>query len=498
MKIKNKILAATAVGALCAAAAVPALAFENEFHGMFLTQGIASNLYNGTTGSVAPNNMNLHTNKTFVDQRVRLQYIAKASDDLKLVTHFEIDGRWGDNSYAVGRNQGMALGGDNVNLETKNVYLDFNCPITGTNVKLGLQGWTDAYKGVFLGNDAAGLALSKKFGAGTYGFGFFRLDDSRRTSGINGTVEPAGYDIGKPTRDFLYLDAAYALSKDAKIGASYYYYNDDVSVLTGSATTSNTSFTTNNNTFVARNIQLNMLGVNGSANVGPVTLDGFFLYQNGVLRNFSARSQHQSAFAYNLGAKVKAGVGTVKANILYTSGSNLAGSNYSSSFISAMNETSSAYMESGIFSGANSCLIFRGNGYRTSNTDQSIVADPSYRGAGVAAAFIGYDGAMGKSFFNVNTAFVMAAKKQYTSYFAGAYNSPYANKAQYLGTEINAEVGYKLYDNLKASVQGAYVFLGPQFEGAATVYPGTTTLKSIGGDYPNNPYLGRVIVSYAF
>jgi len=464
MSLKKKLLAVAAVSALSVATAVPAMALENEFHGMFLAQGIMSNLLTGTTGAVAPSADAFKNSKVFVDQRARLLYTAKANDDLKLVTHFELDGRWGDSSYQGGtRNAGYAIGGDSINLETKNVYLDFNCPITGANVKAGLQGITDAYKGVFVGNDAAGLLLNKKFGPGTFSAGWFRLDDARA----------AGQSVGKTTRDFLLLDAAYNVSKDVKFGTSYYYYNDDSSIplSTGTAPV----------VFAGgpSSADIHMLGVNGAGTFGNLTLDGFFLYQNGTLRKTAGVGQHIDAFAANVGVKATAGVGAVKANLLYTSGSDT-GKNLHNSFISAQNEMSSAYMESGIFAGANTTLLFRGNGYRTSNTDQSIVADPSNKGTGIMAAFIGYDGTMGKSFFNVNAAAAATAKKQYTA----------KPKAQFLGTEINGEVGYKLYDNLKASVQAAYVFLGPAFEG--------TGAGGAAGTYPNNPYLGRIILSYVF
>src|SRR6266702_956352 len=158
MSFNKKILTLAAAGALTAATAVPAMALENEFHGLFQAPGIVSNLLNGTTGTVAVSQDTLHRSKFFIDQRARLVYMAKANDDLKLVTHFELDSRWGDNSYsAAGRNGGGAIGADGVTLETKNVYLDFNCPITGANVKVGMQGWGDAYKGIFFANDAAGL-----------------------------------------------------------------------------------------------------------------------------------------------------------------------------------------------------------------------------------------------------------------------------------------------------------------------------------------------------
>ncbi len=458
--MKKKLVVLTAAAAL-GAAAVPAMAFENEFHGMFLTQGITSNMFTGTTGTVAVSQPNLDATKNFVDQRARLQYIAKASDDLKLVTHFELDGRWGDSSYVAGsRNAGYALGGDSINLETKNVYLDFNIPGAPVNAKVGLQGLNDAYKGIFVGNDAAGALLTSKLGAATVQAGWFRFDDARA----------AGQALGKTTRDFSLLDGSVAVTKDIKVGASYYYYYDDNSSLTGTATAAN-------NVFAGKtNVKLNMLGVNGSAAMGPVNVDGFFLYQNG---SFSG-SPHVNAFAANVGAKVAAGPGAVKANLLYTSGSkNAAGGDFGNSFISAMNDTSSAYMESGIFSGANTVLLFRGNGYRTSNTDQSLVGDASNKGTGIAAAFVGYDGAVGKVFFNANAAVVANAKKQ--------VSGTYANKSQFLGTEINAEVGYKLYDNLKASVQGATVFLGSAFSGTDGA-----------NGYADQPYLGRVILSYTF
>jgi hypothetical protein len=466
MKLNKKMIAVAAAGVLTAAA-VPAMAFENEFHGMFLVQGITSNLLNGTTGPVAVDQSKLHANKTYIDQRARIMYAAKASDDLKLVTHFEIDSRWGDSSYTVNRNTGGSIGADQINLETKNVYLDFNVPGAPVNAKVGIQGWSDAYKGVFFGNDAAGVVTTTKVGEGKYSAGWFRFDDSRRRKTADGgtAAEAAGQELGKQTRDFLFLDAAYNVSKDVKVGASYYYYNDDFSILSGG-----TPFYAGGPT----NAAIHMLGLNGSAKAGDVTVDGFVLYQNGVGTTFpvhpttAGKRAHFNAFAANASVKAKAGIGTAKASILYTTGGP------SNTFVSAQNETSAAWMESGIFSDANTVLIFRGNAYRTSTTDESIVSDAGNLGRGLTALFIGYDGAMGKTFFNVNAAAAADSKKT-------------TAKAQYIGTEFNAEVGYKVYDNLKASVQGAYAVLGPRFSNS-----------DVTGKYANNPYLGRVILSYNF
>ncbi|RQW77870.1 MAG: porin, partial [Geobacter sp.] len=93
MTISKKLLAVAAAAVLTAATAVPALALENEFHGMyrlFLTQ---SNFDNSTPAGAGFAD-NAKSGFTAV-QRARIVYTAKANDDLKLVTHFELDSRFG-------------------------------------------------------------------------------------------------------------------------------------------------------------------------------------------------------------------------------------------------------------------------------------------------------------------------------------------------------------------------------------------------------------------
>ena len=98
MSIRNKLLAIAAVSALTAATAVPAMALENEFHGMMAIRGYNSNYLAGTAGRIDIDADSRQT-RSWVEQRTRLFYSAKANDDLKLVTAFEIDSYWGKNSY---------------------------------------------------------------------------------------------------------------------------------------------------------------------------------------------------------------------------------------------------------------------------------------------------------------------------------------------------------------------------------------------------------------
>jgi hypothetical protein len=200
MKKKLVILSAAA---MVAAAAVPALAFENEFHGMYRLRANVTNFQ--AVGTTFPD-ADSKTANVF-EQRARLQYIAKASDDLKLVTHFEIDSSWGDAAYNSGRGQGAGAGGDSINLETKDVYLDFNLPATPVNMKVGLQGWSDAYKGIIYNNDVAGAVAIGKFTPVTATAAFFRTYDQ----GGNST-------IGKKNVDLYVLDGKFGLNKDTNLG----------------------------------------------------------------------------------------------------------------------------------------------------------------------------------------------------------------------------------------------------------------------------------------
>src|ERR1035437_1650859 len=104
MKLKKKILVAAAVSALGVAAAVPAMALENEFSGIYNLRFYLSNVDNGTWGTIVPGTSTGNTMKAqnYFEQRARVKYTAKASDDLKLVTHFELDSKFGGQGGSVG------------------------------------------------------------------------------------------------------------------------------------------------------------------------------------------------------------------------------------------------------------------------------------------------------------------------------------------------------------------------------------------------------------
>jgi len=458
--MKKNVLAVTAACALTAATAVPALALENEFHGMFRVFGIANNFGSGGGGQITPADNS--PTRSYVEQRARLMYIAKANDDLKLVTHFEIDSRWGDSSYGTARNAGGALGADQTNIETKNVYLDFNIPSTVINAKVGIQPWTDSYGGIVVNADMAGALVSAKYAGFTNSLGWFRFNedlvpkttttpffdingdgdfsDPGESTSITANTSPPG----KASRDFLVVDSKYNLTKDAKIGASYYLLTDDRS--------------TSDNTYT------HMIGLNGEFKLDPVTLGLFGMYQFGDTPGVA--NSDLSAYAAGATAKGKLGIGTLKVAALYTSGDRTTGANKDSQ---AFQSISSAASENSFYA-ADMQILLR-NKWNI-NSDRSIVNTFNNNNEGFIGGFVGYDANFTpKAFGSFNAGFAAAANTSHDS--------------NYLGTELNAELGYKLFDNMTASIQGAYFILGDYYDQGAT-------------KNADDPYQARVMLNYAF
>lgn len=436
--------------ALTAAAAVPALAFENEFHGMFRAYGWMSNALSGGAGLTLakPDRTN-----TYMEQRARLQYIAKASDDLKLVTHFELDTLFGGaNGAKYQSNDAGALDADSVTLETKNVYLDFNIPNAPVNVKLGLQPYNDAYQGTFGNFDGTGVLATAKFNAFTPSIGWFRTSEEAGTG--------PSYAIGKATNDLLVVDGKFAVNKDFTVGANYMYFDHSLDAAQGAQPS-------------AFALNVHTIGLNTSAKVGPATINAFLGYQFGD----ATKTRDLSAYGGALTAKIKAGPGNVNLAGLYLSGDKQnAGNGDINSWQSIASNGNTSY-----FNASNMWLLIR-NG-ATINSSASIgTNDLTKGGRGIMGLFAGYEGTAGKVFYGAN---------------AGIAHTAVEKTAQdgNLGTELNANVGYKLYDNMSAQIGGAYAFLG---DGMNSDNP-AKLMSNIGAvQHAENPYLTYVRVDYTF
>ena len=422
MNFKKTVAIASAVAAL-SAVSVPAMAFENEFHGMYRLRAMLTNFENANAGTVLAKDA---PDTTVFEQRARLQYTAKASDDLKLVTHFEVDSSWGDTAYNNGRGMGGAMGADTVNLETKNVYLDFNCPMSGANVKLGIQPVADAYKGIMFNDDVAGVVVSKKFGALTGTAAFSRLQDSNRVTSAPTTAGGVAFEtanpIGKHTLDLYLLDAKFAVSKDLTVGGAYYLVRNNLGAINR-----------------GDSLDVHTVGVNAAAKFGMISADAFAAYQGGS--ELAAAGRDLNAFAAQ--AAVKANLdkmGTVRANVLYASGGK--GSDKKAKAWQSVNSGDTLGTSSNTYYDSKMVLLMRN--VVNMDSDKALVQTINNGNRGVTLLTAGYDATItDKLGASANIGGAIASQKQAT------------DKSENLGFEINAQVDYKMFPNLTASLTGA-------------------------------------------
>jgi hypothetical protein len=458
MKCNKKLLAVAAAGALTIATAGSALALENEFHGTFTSYYDLSNYTAaGNDGGNTLKNLakDAPTENYFV-QRVRLGYIAKVSDQVKLNTKFELDYTyWGNNSYDVGRGHGAGIGADSVQIETKNLFLELNYP--AVNAKIGMLPYNDSFKGVLFDADMAGVLLSHDYSATSVAAGFFRFGDNGGT-------------IGRNSYDMISLDAKYAITKDIKVGAAYYYINDNrtnaaipsqPSLIDANGNDTNTYPAGTTFTAVpANDTKISNLGLNFEGAVGPVTLSGFALKQFGDLD----RVRTAKGYALNLGAKAALLGGTLRSEFLYVSGGKNA----------FYNPGGAGGTEGGGFYDAEMIMLNRDKNAKT--IDASIVYDANNVDQGVIMGSVGYDHACtDKITSSVNAGFAAVAS-----------NVNSRGTSDYLGTEVNVESNYKLTPNVTLGVRGGYVFLGDYFK------------NTVGGVTPDNIYDFKILANLAF
>ncbi|MBW4054239.1 MAG: porin [Proteobacteria bacterium] len=454
MNFKKTVAIVTAAGAM-AAISVPAMALENEFHGMYRAFGFMTNAFSGASGfNLAADSA---TDK-FIEQRARLMYIAKANDDLKLVTQFEIDTKFGGSSstkYPIG--DGGGLDADRISLETKNVYLDFKIPLTPVRAMVGIQPFNDAFQGTFGLFDATGAVFTGKTGDLTATYGYFTVGNSNTSFDYKATpngISDTGtnFPSNKGSQDLNVIDLKYAVNKNLTVGTSYYMLLDKV----GTATVAN-----------------NTVGLNAATKVGPVDLAASFGLQFGKSGVTTLTNTGTTAFGGSVVGKIAAGPGKIDVSALYLSGDKDA-SGYNHAWQSI--GTGVNY-----FNAANMWLLVRNGAEINTATQIGGSSDITRGGHGLMGVFAGYEGTAGKMFYNANVGYARVAEKQ-------------AASSSSIGTELNATVGYKLYDNMSASFTGAYAILGDGY-GKENVM--LLNGKNVGKSY-DNPFMTNIALNYAF
>ncbi len=451
MSIKKTVAIVAAAGAL-AAISVPAMALENEFHGLYNFNTTFSNFQNGGSGDyVLQGTPEKKKMNNYFEQRMRLQYTAKVSDDLKLVTQTEFDNRFG-----AGRNTGIGTAGtgdldtDFTNFELKHAYLDFNLG-KNFNTKLGMQPYKDTIKGLLIDADVPAIMTTTKLGAYTLGLGFSRFDDD------------GGARLGDKNKDLFIWDNTIAITKDTKVALSYYFLADYAAGSTG-GTASLLNLTNADNA-----ILLHTLGLSADAKIGPASLSGFFAMQAGHQKNVgpNGTSMQLNGWAANVAAKVAAGPGTIKAGLLFTSGDRDGAndSHYKGWITSSVN----SYNESGMM------ILARNTANSPTSTDRYIRRNVT----NIALATAGFDANLtDKLFLNTNLGAAWVPSSGET-----------ANSGDFMGAELNLETGYKVSSNLTLKAQAAYMATGALYKNTASNDP---------SERPENPYTMRLHAQFKF
>ena len=219
-----------------------------------------------------------------------------------------------------------------------------------------------------------------------------------------------------------------------------------------------------------------------------ITIDGFFLYQTGdnPTNNFGQVGQKVSGFAANVAAKVKAGPGTLRTSVLYASGDDGQGNVSAFQGVNQLGDgnTTSTY------SAAQMTMLITNTKY-AANTDRALINTVSNYNQGVMGAFLGYDLGIDKTFIKTNLGMAAVAEDNNTFKPKNQAKGDYSN-GKYIGTEINAEIGYKITDNLTASLVGGYVFLGDYYKDTGRRDTATGPVVT-----PDNPWKSQVVLNLA-
>jgi hypothetical protein len=515
-------------GTLVAGSANLALAVENEFHVGYTIRSIVSNFDDGSctslgsgiggyasgTNGVFNKSKSLSTlanhshDGSITEQKARLNYSGKVDDDLKLVAQFDVSFLFGQGQYMEGYQNaslkqpgyadGGGLGGGEVDIRTKALYVDYRIENTPVRFKAGLQPFTDAYKGTILSNVAAGIVSSYETDKFVVNAGWFRLhavelDLAKSGSGAfsiddgkyidPGTGLP--FDDSWRTDDFYLLEGKYKATDALTLGASFYAWQSDWKSTFNSGTgigstspnsTTTTAAVTGLSPLNQDDLELYYLGANAEYKFGKGgVVDGSFVYNFGERLNHIAKTkQDVRAFETQASAKIPVGPdGVAHSAFIYTSGDGTPNSGARHDFGGVVNVDG---MPESYFTSPNTLLMFTSQIGAVSN--RNVLHSVANEGTGITAGFVGYDHNFSKKLFTTTNIG-----------FAAANKNPFQRLGSYIGTELSGEIGYKIKSTATVRLQGGTVLLGSYYNGTASEGNGTN---------PSNPYTARVVLSYLF
>ena len=154
MKNMKRIIFVVVAVLATVALALPVLAVEFKYGGMYYVRWQSNQNLSGFNGHPSDDN-------NYMDQRLRMYFDFVGSENLQVVTKWEVDTLWGNSFDKF--STGGGVGADAINLEMKNVYIDFAIPYTPVRANLGVQGLT-LLSGWIIDDDFSAANFSSKFG----------------------------------------------------------------------------------------------------------------------------------------------------------------------------------------------------------------------------------------------------------------------------------------------------------------------------------------------
>jgi len=153
------------------AIALPAFALEFKYGGLYRLRWHSSDNMSGLPST--------DDNQNYMDQRLRMFFNFVSSENLQLVTKWEVDTLWGNSfdKYSTGG----GVGADSINLEMKNVYAEFNIPNIPVRSAVGVQGIA-MQNGWIIDDDFSGAKFTTKLDPVNITFGYIAALNNNVTS----------------------------------------------------------------------------------------------------------------------------------------------------------------------------------------------------------------------------------------------------------------------------------------------------------------------------
>ncbi len=454
--MKKKLLVALS-STLAVAMALPAFAKDHSLNGYFRTRFMMTD-FNNARSEDSPTKI--------VDQRARFKWTFGLNEYVSVTYYGEVDIQYGDASYGktntgalTTRNDGGRLGGDTVNLETKNIYLNVKIPDTPVAARIGLQGYGDHWDYALVAADMAGVKFSGKTDMVSGNVGWFKWGEGAQTA------DNVENDI-----DFYAVQLAFQPMGGLSLGTDLYWLNVNGSGY-GSAGFSNAD--------------IYWLGVNGKYKAGPVSLSGWFAYNFGTADSAAANGDDLdiSAFAGSIAAGFAPAPGLkAKLTALYFSGDDDNGDTDQNSWTIPQSGEDFFFATQGFmlmladitwttwgFEGFGESAVTSGNGL------WAVTLTGQYNPAALKGVYV----------------------KGGVGYFSAIEDDRTPNDGADdhdgtgLGTEVYVRTGTKVADVVDVSLNAAYALLGDYFNDMATDDNGKT-------DDPNNPYMLYVMVNVPY